>query len=743
MGSRERTAWVLVLALGALLRLWLFSGFGLGDDPGFFSSYHDILAAGTWSAQRAYDFRFAFWIPVVLCMKLLGDAELGFIAFITACSLVNLALVHALARQEWNGRVALVAMALLAAFPLDVLCSTLFVIDIPLATYCFAAFWLYRRSLAPGPAGARIAEAGASALLLFLAYSTKQWAVLIGLLFLAEALRDVRATWRSSLVAGGGFLALVGAYFGWQWVRFGDPIYDIHLVRGAAAFVPHSRENLLDYPRMLLLPNEYGSWFAGFYVHALLVLAVLFVGRVRSAGRWLAYFLILLAALAAMPAHRENGRWVVQSPHIFRYLCLLSIPLCLALAGYLREAWRWRAWAGATVTGGLLVAGVLQSIALTAPTRQAFAEQRRVLQLLRAFPDEQVWADRDLYYRQLCLEHRMRHPERVEMLRGETPATRQAELDRIAEGLVVTGGARLPWYGCYGCTANLESIEPPASWSQVARIEGPVTRYRQEPLRIWRVSKAGLLAAQLLDAEPDWSARLGKMRALVQQGDMTTAAAFGQRALEANPPDAVEEWRDLTALACQRANRPGCVTRLLHDAPDVPGTAAHRRVLLLMEAAAARSDFAEARRLAAILRARFPDAAPEAPVLDIESGLAEGIALYHQSRLRDAERVLSRVGTEGDPEVARRARYFLALTRFRQGRVAEAVAELEAYRRAHGEDALWAELRFRHGEALVRTDPRAAREAFDEVVRRQPDSAWASLAREQIESLQRGTPPDS
>jgi hypothetical protein len=558
-----RGAWIVVFGLGALLRLGLWSGFGLGDDPGYFISYHDIYTSGTWSPLRAYDFRFAFWVPVVLSMKLLGDNEVGFIAFVTVCSLVNLILVSALARQEWGRREAIVAMALLAVFPLDVLCSTLFVIDIPLATYCFAALWLYRRSLVPGRLPrARLAAAAGSAGLLFLAYATKQWAVLIGFLFVAEALRDWRVTWRSSLVAGGGFLALVATYFGWQWARFGDPIYDIHLVRSAAAFLPHSREILLDYPRMLLLPTEYGTWFGGFYVHVLLLLAVLWVRRIGSAGRWLAYFLILLAGLAAMPSHREHGRWVVLVPHIFRYLCLLSIPLCLALTAYLREVWRWRAPAGAALALGLIIVSAAQAVALTVPTRDAFAEQRRALALLGEFPDEPVWGDRDVYYRHLCLGLHMQRLDLARFLQSEEPESRRAELARIDEGVVVTGGGRLPWYGCYRCTANLGSLAVPPTWSPVASIPGAPTLYRQEPLRIWRVSKAGSLARGLLDVVPDWEARLRLMHELMQRNAYAIAAAFGQRALEAVPPAAVDQWRDLTVLACERAQRPSCVAAL-------------------------------------------------------------------------------------------------------------------------------------------------------------------------------------
>jgi dolichyl-phosphate-mannose--protein O-mannosyl transferase len=75
-------------------------------------------------------------------------------------------------------------MALLAVFPLEVMTSTLFAVDIPLATYSYTAFWLYRvacdRTVG---SSARMAAAVASGVVLFVGYSAKQWALLIGVLF--------------------------------------------------------------------------------------------------------------------------------------------------------------------------------------------------------------------------------------------------------------------------------------------------------------------------------------------------------------------------------------------------------------------------------------------------------------------------------------------------------------------------------------------------------------------------------
>jgi hypothetical protein len=416
------------------------------------------------------------------------------VGFVTFCSAVNLVLAYLLGRQEWDADGGLLAMAFLAVLPLEVMSSTLFVIDIPLATYCFTAFWLYRESLAR-TGGAAIARALAAAVFLFLGYSAKQWAVLVGILFAAEGWRSLRRTWPQSVACGGGFLMLVALYCVWQWIEYGDPIQDIHVIRKMALFLPLDRSILLDYPAMLFLRNEHGTFFAGFYPHVLLALAALLTVRAPQAGKWLACFAILLIALATAPSHRENDRWVVLIPHIFRYLCLLTIPLSLALAAYARELIRWRPAVGAAFVAVFVLVSAWQAVALTAPTRDAFDEMRRATAMLSRFLNDRVASDYELITRFIAFEGGWRW-NRAIWLRAESAETRALEIRGLSGVVVVTGGARLPWYGCPRCTANLGTLEPPESWQLVASIEGkPLTSYRQEALRIWHVPRTASTAS--------------------------------------------------------------------------------------------------------------------------------------------------------------------------------------------------------------------------------------------------------
>jgi len=490
MRDRHWLRWASVFGLGVVLRLLLWGGYGLGDDPNYFSAYSSIYRNGTYSPLDPYQMRFGIWAPVVVAMKLFGPTEAGFVGAITVASIVNLVLVYLLARQEWNDRrIALVAMLLLAVCPLDVLCAGLFANDMILATYCFAALWVFRRSLRDDvTAAGRTVAAVATGVFLLCAFVAKPWVSLVAPLFVVEAAWRWRARWPSVVTAAASTALCVGAYCAWQWKRFGDPLYHVNVSRPFAIFVPYSREIMLDYVRMLFRPNDYGALFAGYYPHALLVLAALFVRRLGAAGKWLGYTALILAGLTALPAGRVDGRWVTLVPHIFRYLALATLPLCLALTAYARELLCRRWDAGAVLVAGFALLAIVQSVHVTEPTRDAYGEQRRALAFVRAFPDAKVWADGGIGSRFINFELRGAHFERFGSIRSENPPGRAAEYSAIPGGVVITGGARNPWYNCFPCGGNLDRYTPPSTWTLLATFDGARAAYRPEPLRIWRVA---------------------------------------------------------------------------------------------------------------------------------------------------------------------------------------------------------------------------------------------------------------
>src|SRR4029453_1949884 len=257
------------------------------------------------------------------------------------------------------------------------------------------------------------------------------------------------------------------------------------------------------------------------------------------------------------PSHYDKGQWWLLIPHIFRYLCFISIPLCLALAGYLRELIRWRPAPGLAFTAALLVWTVVQAVHLSWPTRDAFGEQRRANALiLSTFPDEGVWSDFGFLERISSFAPDRRG--RIREIKPEEPVAQARELAKVTDGIVVAGGARLPWYGCIRCALSVSAFTPPPTWTLVTMYgEAEIGPYRKEPLPIWRVSPAVHRTNELFTQRLDDVSRLALLRELVASGDFAVAAEVGRRLVEQGvaPRGTVAH---LTALACARSGKPAC-----------------------------------------------------------------------------------------------------------------------------------------------------------------------------------------
>ena len=273
----------------------------------------------------------------------------------------------------------------------------------------------------------------------------------------------------------------------------------------------------------------------------------------------------------------------------------------------------------------------------------------------------------------------------------------------------------------------------PPTWALIREFDGPLTAYRAEPQRLWRVSAAAAEAHALLDERPAPAAKRELLRALVERRDDAVAAEVGEALLRDSPAAERRELLRRTGLALVRSGR-WRGERLLGEHLVTATDPAEVRddIIQLALAAAARADFAKARAWAARLRERFPGSPADPQLTDIESGLAEGVDMYNTGRLEDARRRFAALTEHQDPLTRRRARYFLALTLFRMGRLAEALEQSDAYRAVYGEDVDWVELYYRHAEYLIVRDPAAAREILDDIVSHLPTSFWVGEARRRL-----------
>ena len=730
--------------LGTALRLGLASGYGLGDDPGYFDSYATMARGPIFDPGAQYSNRFAIAVPVAFSLWWSGYSEVGFIAPVTIASLLNLVLVYLIARDAWGRDAGRLALALLAVFPLEVLCATLFAPDVILATYAFGAYWLLGRALAAPPATKRgpLLASGAG-IAVVLGFLSKPW-ILLTLPALAwESRRHLRTHPRTLATATVAAALPIAGYLGWQAIELGDSLHHIHVTQGVAVFAPYSWRTFTEYPAMLLRSTEYGTLLAGVYPHLLLALAVVEWRRSAVLGRWLLYTAFLITGISAMPAHHAAAGWETLVPRIFRYLTFASIPLCLALTAYLRAVTaRWPRIG--TLIAGLLLAGSLPAgWALTAPSRDVFGEWRRIHALLTAYPDDIVYFQSDLARRYGSVVLKDRGRERAVPLLAETPTARATEFATIRDGLVVTGGAGLPWYGCGRCVADVGDLSVPSSWRLLMTFAGTPTRYRREPLRLWRVGTHDAEAATLLEAAPDRPAALALTDAVLNQPNSAALAiTLLERLWPTAPTAEVPALLQRLGRACLAANRPICAIQALEQARNTttdPGTQRTATADLIRAYAHPRlGDFAVARQLRDELAQRFPDTPTDVGLTQAMSVVAEAQSLYHREQLTRAAAILRTALADPDFPAADRptASYFRALIAFRRRAIDAGIAARDAYRGQRGRDPQWVELLFREAQARQWGQRPLAITLLQQIIAAGQGTGWPAVAKTLLATLE-------
>ena len=68
----------------------------------------------------------------------------------------------------------------------------------------------------------------------------------------------------------------------------------------------------------------------------------------------------------------------------------------------------------------------------------------------------------------------------MRLVRVDDPV-RQALFATIKDGIVVTGGSSLPWWGCRAAPPTWGAFRVPATWALIREFDGPLTAYRAEP----------------------------------------------------------------------------------------------------------------------------------------------------------------------------------------------------------------------------------------------------------------------
>jgi len=482
-----------LIIVGLALRLAWFSGYGLGDDLNFLFMVRSILETGR--PEGSYAYRFTWWAPTVaLCRWLGGATEVGFIAPITAASMVGLAVVYAIGKHLWGRRGAITAALLLIVHPLDFAWSTMQANDIIASAFSALAMlgvlWGTDDALPPRTRrrGWAIAAWG-----LFFAYHAKisTMAILPAIAIILWWRR--RRLWPevTTFVVLGVLLfgaAALGAY-----ALAGSPIapYKTEMTTAGlrAADAAYQRrltgEVFWAYPRMLFWRDGLGGWTYGFQPHlislaALASLAVPFRWPKELIVWFMSVFLVMQFQVTA-----RDGAWVSAFRN-FRFSHAFVYPLVLLLAGvFVLLLDRW-CRVGAAALAATVLVGLWASIDVASKTHACFGDERAVARYLLSLPPRPVHTDFHLA-NWLPIVDAKPDPSRKVFILASSEQERRAQLANYRYGYLVTGGGREPYYGCHTCIIRAKEL-PLGRYRLLREFDGPKTStpWRPEPIRVWQ-----------------------------------------------------------------------------------------------------------------------------------------------------------------------------------------------------------------------------------------------------------------
>jgi tetratricopeptide (TPR) repeat protein len=482
-------SWLIVAGItifGVLWRLYLFSGDGLGDDSNFFSAYYRIFVSGDWQ-PLAYNYRIGLWLPILLLWKLFGVSELTWILAITLSSVLCIPLTYLLGRYLFSERGGQIAAILLAVHPFDVLTSTLFVNDIPFSLYAGLAMLFFLLGIRTENRESHI-NFILSAFFIWWSYMTKMWGLFTIPIFAAYSLIHYRK-WKGMLIF---YLSLISFFilsFLLDYCLTGDFFGYYHAELRIAGLWEVTKDTLLEYPRLMFLPNWYGKLFHGIYCWLTvpaLIAAAFHWRKTYFPALWL---MLIFLTMEFMPQKVDFNAWYSQA-RIFRYLSVIVIPSCLILAFSAEAILRRRQNIGIGILLIFIATALLQGYSLTLPSRDAYDDVRNAVRKVLTFPEKPIYSDYMMMSHLERFHFGYERSERVRSTREENIGKREIEFLKIRNAYVITGGARNPYYGCNHCIANIGDFGVPDHWELLWISDKPSAPWRKEPLRIWEVGES-------------------------------------------------------------------------------------------------------------------------------------------------------------------------------------------------------------------------------------------------------------
>ena len=543
-------AW-LGLVLAIPLRLAFFAGFGLGDDPGESFALMDFAQHLRLNPANFMHYRVINVVLRGLLYRAFSVNELAFVLPILAFALGTHAMAIVLARDLLGARGAFLTSLLFLVTPYETLASTANVPDYIHAFFGVACAWAAYR----GYHRRSDRYMALAAVFLVLGLLNRLSMVLLVQTLGVATLCTLRQ-WRRWVALWAVFAVLVGLVCLADFFYSGLPYGWIANSSGGMGGLDVTRIlgfELMVYPRYVFHHNDYPNWMFGLTGWCALLGALLALGRavLRRAGgaEWfvvLAFF-VFVALFELMP-HRLTLHAYWSHPRIFRYLAQVSPALYLSGAYLLDRLWalgprRSPVGLGAVLCVAVALFGLQQTPRVAEPLSDANRDCRHLIAFLRGIATDKPTPLFTDSWRVALIQAQYPRHYKAWMLRGVGADSKDEKvrfLRSVREGLVITGGATLPWYSGIDLIVSLSRLDftVPPSWTLLREFDGKLTSWRVEPLRVWSVKGQDSAAtpAVHVDTSQEPKALFAAGMASFDRGDCPGARPYFQAIIDRSPP---------------------------------------------------------------------------------------------------------------------------------------------------------------------------------------------------------------
>ncbi len=518
-----------VVAIGLILRLMFFVGFAGGDpqDDGIYlNTAKTILQHGAYNHNIQKDrieknqtvnpfyifpSRVLFTNATALSMRILGVSDFAVGFFPLLCSLLSIVVVYKICGLLFDRRTGVLAGALLALMPLDILYATRITPDVPVGFFIMLSIYFFLKGRRRG-SGLWLYAAGLAVGLGYLVKSTTLVAlVCMAVWVLADALRQRKIPWRCAwilpgfltvYVCEGMYYAVTTDYFFLRTVLI-SKVYKIKYAEEWKGFaVLHDWGWLLfKYPADTLLQQirtlanlHYRSpelrYFGIFYYPVFFALAGLLIKPV--ARRWLiiSWFALLFAFVELGPLEIGFGLKPLLTYGLIekqpRYLTVLTGPAVVLTAVFLMSlAARRRRQAVCVVLAALTLNAFTCAGSAQRYFRDHTRDLREAARLLEGLPPKTVYADwlamdQIYFYSGFTLQG----------LRDITGLARSPDSPH-GDSYVVLGGARGVGVIARAFEERYRRLarRPPAGWIPVKTFAGEKDVFRNKDLTIYYIPR--------------------------------------------------------------------------------------------------------------------------------------------------------------------------------------------------------------------------------------------------------------